>query len=171
MPVVSNAAPDELDSPFYIANEKLCKEWEEYILARDGQINGRYNAWSFSIKSKVKSNHTWLIDVKKATYSSGNLWLSSEYQNLQENLTFTTNIKNTGCKDFYIGKSIFKRQSRRHKFYDQITELVKIGLDDKSLFEVKFKDSRLTIVFHHKNDWFYMADKILAFDQAAPVKQ
>lgn len=165
MPIVSNAAPDELDSPFYIENEKLCKKWEEYILSHGGKLNATYNAWSFNIKSKVTSKKTWLIDVKKATYSNGNLLLSSKYQNLQEILTFTANFKNTGCKDFQIGGSIFKRRSRIHPFYDQISELVKDGITNGSLYQVKFKKSELTIVFHHKNDWFKMVDRILAFDQ------
>ncbi|MDX2361974.1 MAG: hypothetical protein QNK23_14285 [Crocinitomicaceae bacterium] len=165
MSLVPNAAPDELDSPFYIQNEKLCKKWEEYILARGGQIKGKYNAWSYTIHTKVESNHTWLIDIKKATYSNGNLLLSSKYQNLLETLTFTAIFMDTDCKNFYIGKSFFKRQSRQHPFYDQIKDLVKRGEFNKSLYEVKFKDSRLTIVFHHQNDWFDMADRILAFDQ------
>jgi hypothetical protein len=164
MPVEPNAAPDELRSPFYVKNEKLCLQWEEYILEREGQINGKYNAWSFNLKSKVKSNYIWLIDVRKATHSNGNLLLSSRYLNLLERLTFRGLIENTGCEDFYIGKSIFKRRSRRHPFYDQVTELIKEGVDNQSLYEVRFKNDELTVVFQYRNDWFEMADRILAFE-------
>ena len=95
MPLTSNAAPDELDSPFYIENEKLCNAWNDYITEKNGQLNGIYNAWSFDIKSKVTTNRSWLINVKKSTYSSGNLLLSSKYQNLQESLMFRANDFNT----------------------------------------------------------------------------
>lgn len=164
MPLQPNAAPDELDSPFYLANEKLCKEWEAYILERGGKLNGRYNAWSFNLKSKVKTNRTWLIDVRKATYSGGNLFLSSKYQNLQEILMFRTIIRGTDCKNFHLGGSIFKRQSRRHPFYTQVMELLQAGMNNNSLYKVTFRNEELTIIFHHKNDWFKMADKILAFE-------
>ena len=167
MAIESNAAPDELSSPFYEVNKKLCLQWEKYILAHDGKINGRYNAWSFSLKTKVKTKLTWLIDIKKATYSNGNLLLSSKYQNLQEILMFRTLIKNSGCEDFHIIDSFFKRKSRKHPFFDRITELVNDGKKNRSLYEVKFKNSELTIIFHHKNDSFEMTDKILAFEYIA----
>lgn len=53
MKLISNAAPDELNSPFYIENEKISKEWEAYILDKGGKIIGNYNAWSYSIKCKI----------------------------------------------------------------------------------------------------------------------
>lgn len=164
MSIVSNASSDELDSPFYKENEMLCNRWEEFLLKNNGQINGVFNAWSFSIKSKVKTRQTWLIDVKKATYSNGNLLLSSRYQNLQETLTFRTRIENAGCPDFLIHNSRFKRSLPDHKLIDDIKELLKEGFLSKSVYEVKFKNTELTIVFHHKNDWFNMADRILAFE-------
>lgn len=163
MPIVSNGAPDELDSPFYLKNEELCNKWNEYVLAKVGELNAIFNAWSFNIKAKVKTNRTWLIDVKKATYSGGDLLLSAKYQNLLEILTFRTIIKNTGCKDFRISRSIFKRRKRKHPFYDQVYNLVSASLKYKQLYDVTYKDFVLTIVFHHRNDWFSMTDKILTF--------
>ena len=73
MPIKSNASTEELSSPFYKKNEALCLKWEDYILKKDGQINGVFNAWSFDIKSKVKGERTWLIDVQKETYTNGPL--------------------------------------------------------------------------------------------------
>jgi hypothetical protein len=164
MSIESNAAPDELDSPFYKKNEELCKKWEQFILERGGQVKGSYNAWSFIFMSKVKGKKEWLINVKKATFTSGNLLLSSKKQSLQEILTFRSIFKNTGCKDFHISRSIFKRKERNHPFFKQIELLVKNGINDRSLYEVQFKNSELNIIFHHKNDWFEMADKVLAFE-------
>jgi hypothetical protein len=164
MPIESNAASDELDSPFYKKNEELCKKWEQYILEKSGQVKGSYNAWSFHLMSKVKGKKEWLINVKKATFTSGNLLLSAKKQNLQEILTFKSICKDTGCKDFCICNSIFKRKKQDHPFYKQIEDLVKDGINDQSLYEVRFKNSELSIVFHYKNEWFEMADKILAFE-------
>ena len=164
MSIVSNAASDELDSPFFIENEKLCKKWEAYILEKGGKIKGLYNSWSFNLHSKVKSKNTWLIDIKKATYTSGNLLLSSKYQSLAETLTFTADFKETDCENFYIGKSLFKKKSRNHPFFEEVKDLIRIEQFKDSIYEVKFKDKRLTIVLHHQNDWFEMADRILAFE-------
>lgn len=164
MPIQPNASPDEYDSPYFKANEELCKRWESYILERKGKIIGNYNAWSFSLKSKVRTNREWLIDIKKATYSNGFLLLSTKYQNLQEILTFTTRIKGTGCADFFIEKSVFKGKSRDHELYRQVVDLLQDAIDDKSLYQVHFKKDLLTIIFHHKNDWFEMADRLLSFE-------
>lgn len=164
MPIISNAAPSEQDSPFYKRNEKLCNDWSDYILAKNGAINGKFNAWSLHIKSKVETDRTWYIEVKKATYSNGFLLFSSKSQNLTETLTFRTTFLDTDCRDFRIKKSKFKGRSSEHLFACKIKELLKGSLDDKWLHEVLFKNSELTIVFHHKNDWFDMADRILAFD-------
>lgn len=164
MPIVPNSAPDELDSPFYRENEKLCNDWSDFILNKGGAINGKFNAWSFMIKSKVTTNRTWLIDVKKATFSNGFLMFSSKYQNLQEILTFRTIFSGTNCDKFLIRKSRFKGRDPGHKFSNAITSLLKEGLIDNSVYEVRFENSELTIVFHHKNDWFNMAEKILAFE-------
>jgi len=164
MPIISTAAPDEQDSPFYKRNEKLCNDWSDYILAKNGAINGKFNAWSLHIKSKIETDRTWHIDVKKATYSNGFLLFSSKSQNLKETLTFRAAFPDTGCRDFRIKKSKFKGRSSEHPFVSKITELLKGSLDDKFLYEVLFKNSELTLVFHHKNDWFQMADRILAFD-------
>lgn len=164
MPIEPNAAPDELDSPFFKKNEDICTKWERYILKKGGKTKGSYNAWSFVFMSKVKIKKQWIITVKKATYSGGNLLLSSKRQNLQEILTFKTVFKNTGCKNFCISRSIFKRRERNHPFFKQIEHLVKEGINDRSLYQVQFKNSELTIIFHHKNDWFEMADKVLTFE-------
>ncbi|NRA11930.1 MAG: hypothetical protein HRT57_08245 [Crocinitomicaceae bacterium] len=92
MRIKSNASSGELNSPIYLANKKLCTEWDAYILNKKGNLKGVYNSWSFKIKTIVKTNLTWRIEITKATYSGGNLLFSSKYQSLQEILTFTTII-------------------------------------------------------------------------------
>lgn len=164
MPIVPNAAPDELDSPFYHENERLCNAWNDFILNYGGAINGQYNAWSFLIKAKVKTNRTWYIEVKKATLSNGFLFFSPKKQNLQEILTFRTTFPETNCGEFLIRKSRFIGQDPDHKFSQAITTLLKESIVDNSLYSAQFKQSELTIVLHHRNDWFTMAETLLAFE-------
>ena len=138
MAVESHAAPDELDSPFYIENENVCKNWEAFVLARGGKVKGKYNAWSYAIRASLESNLSWVVDVKRANATNGNLFT----KNIVEELIFTTTIKNTGCRNFYIGKSIFKRRTPKNAFYEKIGALVKGGVDNESLHQVRFKDSK-----------------------------
>ncbi|MEX2484658.1 MAG: hypothetical protein WED10_08865 [Brumimicrobium sp.] len=164
MSITSNAVSSELDSPFYKRNEALCKEWEQYIISRGGKIIGSYNAWSIAIKSKVTVKKTWLIDIQKATYSNGSLFFSSKYQNLQETLTFKSIFKNTGCGNFCISRSFFSRKKRNHAFYNEVQELLKNEIKDRSLYKAKFKNSELTIIIHGKNGAFNLVDRVLEFE-------
>lgn len=164
MSIISNAAQSELNSPFYKQNEILCKKWEQYIVGKAGKVKGYYNAWSFIISSKVTGKRTWIIDVKKATYSNGYLFFSPKYQNLQETLTFTTLFKNTGCGNFCISRSIFSRKTSNHTFFKEVSKLLKNEINDRSLYKAKFKNSELTIIIHSKNDGFDLVDRILNFE-------
>jgi hypothetical protein len=164
MSITPDAAPSELDSPFYKRNEALCKKWEQYIISKGGKVKGYYNAWSFEIKSKVTVKKTWLIDVKKGTYSNGSLFFSSKYQNVQETLSFTALFKNTECGDFCISRSIFSRKKSSHPFYTEVKELLKSEINDHSLYRAKFKNSELKIIVHNKNNSFNLADRILGFE-------
>ncbi len=174
----SNAAPDEKDSPFFMENEKICQQWEQFIMERKGQIKGKYNSWSYVIHAKI--DEAWLISVKKSTYSSGNLLLSSKHQNLQEVLTLETNKIICDCPNFIIRKRAFKDlfSSRKsslnskysvfsvdvdHHLIKAITSLVGESLQNQSLYTVTYKDKNLKINLHHKNQWFQFIDKTLAF--------
>jgi hypothetical protein len=163
MAIKSNASPDELSSPFYIKNKELCLSWEKFIHDREGKINATYNAFSLSIKAKVKLNSTWVIEVEKASYTSGNLFLSYKSQNLQEVLTLQTLVKDSGCKKFYIKNGNIKRGNSSHPLLKSVTSLLKDGFQNKFVYEVTFKDDILTIVIHHQNDGFEFVEKILQF--------
>jgi len=162
MPIKSKSTALEKSSPFYKRNKKLCEDWEDFIISRGGKINAVYNAWSVNLKSKVKSNRTWLINVDKATYSNGVLIFSAKYQNLEEILEFQTLFPKTECPNFYFGKSRWRRRSVQHPFFQQVMALVQPEIEDKSLLEAKLKNGLLTIRFQHKNDDFELVERILA---------
>ena len=83
---------------------------------------------------------------------------------MHQALTFRALFPDTGCANFRIKKSRYPGRLKDHPFSLAVLELVKIGLDDKSLYEVRFKNNELKIIFHDRNDWYRMADQVLAFD-------
>ncbi len=163
MAIVSNASPEEKESAYFVANERLCKQWETYFERNGSEASGKYNAWSFYLEGEIQSFYTWNVVVKKATFSGGNILLSSRYQNLQEILSLTADVGNVDCKSFRIHRSSLKARSRKHRFYDAVKELLSESLEQGCLYEAVFKNQQLKIVFHHKNDGFEMVDRILKF--------
>lgn len=111
MPVTPNAAPGELDSPFFIANEEICQSFDQFIVSNGGETRGKYNAFSYNVLGKVRHSNKWEFRIKKSTFTSGNLLLSSEYQNLHIASIWTARSLQSDCPDFLI---------RRNKFLDGI---------------------------------------------------
>ncbi|HHC78744.1 MAG TPA: hypothetical protein ENK46_02595 [Flavobacteriia bacterium] len=106
MKIKPNASPDEYNSPYFKRNEKFCAAFESYIAAKEGEVKGSYNAWSYTIFGKIRKPKSWTLKYKKATYSSGNIWLSSKRQNLQALAEWTTNWIGNNTVDFTIRKKI-----------------------------------------------------------------
>lgn len=164
MSVEPNAAPDELDSPFFKEHEALCKQWEQYITNKGGKIIGKYNAWSFGLKCKVTTKKTWVIDIKKTTFHDGHFWWTSRDQGLTEIIDCQT-LLSTDCPSFRIKKARLRGRGKNHEIARVIYNLVKPAIDNGSLGAVKFNKNRLSIVVHHKNDWFEFTDRLLAFNE------
>ncbi|MDW7692773.1 hypothetical protein R9C00_11435 [Flammeovirgaceae bacterium SG7u.111] len=179
MPIESHATNAELDSPFYLANQKICTDWERFVLEKGGTIRGKYNAWSFGLKTEVKSHYSWNIEVRKSTQTNTGHGKSI----VVEFLKFETRINNIACEDFHIRKpklfdlfSSHKKldnktkvyrfigNNRSHPFPTKLIGLLAEGFENKSIYEVIFKKTELTITFHDKNDWFTMADNIIGFE-------
>ncbi|MDX1447114.1 hypothetical protein [Lishizhenia sp.] len=161
MTLKSNASPKETSSPFYMKNEQLCKQWESYASHKNGTVKGIFNASSFHLLAKIETSSLWEIQVKKATYSSGNLLLSSKYQNLQEILTFKTKIPSSTCGNFKICKSVFKRKSQKHPLYQMVYDLCAEDLEKRRLYQAEFNKKVLTFTYHHCNDDFDLVEKVL----------
>ena len=82
MPIIPNAGPNELSSPFFKKNKESCEKFLKFIESLGGEVNGRYNAFSYHLLGKVKRKNQWNLRFKKSSYSSGSLLLSSKYQSL-----------------------------------------------------------------------------------------
>lgn len=163
MSVEPNAAPDELDSPFYKEHEALCRQWEHYITEKEGKIIGNYNAWSFRLKCKVKGAKIWVIDITKTTFHDGHLWWTSKRQGLTEIVDYQT-LLSTDCPSFKIKRSTLIGKGKNHEDAIVIFNLVKPAIDNGSLEKVIFKNKKLSIILSHQNNWFEFTDRLLAFD-------
>ncbi len=134
MKIKSNASSDEIFSPFYKANEEFCFEFESYIASKNGKVKGNYNAWSYLVFGKVSTPKSWNLMYKKSTFTStGNLLLSSEYQNLLVLAEWETERKGTHNTEFKI------RRKTRADFIKLLLNktLSKLDLSDKYVIEIK----------------------------------
>ena len=77
-----NSSASEMNSPYLVQNKKFCEEFEKFVIKKNGKAKGNYNAWSFSIIGKIKNPNIWTLKYKKATFTSGNLFLSTKTQNI-----------------------------------------------------------------------------------------
>jgi len=140
MAIVSNATPDEKFSPFYIRNEKFCKEFELFIASYNGKVKGKYNAYSYLVIGKIAKSTNWELVYKKSTYSTtGNLWLSSKKQSLFVSVDWKTRRLGTSNSDFIIRKKHF------FDFLKLITKknLTLLNLNKIYVIETKNNNSKL----------------------------
>lgn len=139
MKIKSNASSDEISSPFYEVNKMFCSEFESYIALKNGKVKGEYNAWSYLIFGKITAPSNWTLMYKKSTLSSGNLFFSSEYQNLLVLAQWKTLIKDTNNSEFII------RKKARGDFLKKIVDksLTEFELTDKYILEVKGEKPKL----------------------------
>jgi hypothetical protein len=168
MPILSNASPTEKNSPYYLENQKVCEKFEEFILTQRGSVDGKYNATSYFAEAYLRLQSEWKITIKKASYSSGNLLLSSEHQNLHILTTWETHINQNTIPAFRIDRNTAskklisllnkKRKSLacntgysafsvdfNHFFYQRVTELLTSSFVDNSLAFVEFRNGRFLV--------------------------
>jgi hypothetical protein len=108
MVIKSHAAPDEVSSPFYIANQEFCREFERFVASKNGLIKGSYNAYSYDATGKIPHQKEWILKCNKGTYaSSGNLFLSAKKQCLRVTSTWIALNLVSDSLDFEIQKKTF----------------------------------------------------------------
>ena len=105
---IQSSATDDVErcSPFFIKNELICKRFGKLITELGGESIGNYNAWSYKVKGKLVRKHQWIFQIEKATYTGGNLFISSEKQNLHVASRWI-------CTDFKSSLPDFKIRGRR----------------------------------------------------------
>ena len=184
MSIKTNASPNELDSPFFIRNEKFCKNFENFISENNGMTKGRYNAWSYDFYGKVKIENDWTLHYKKGTYSSGNLLLSTKYQNLLVLIEWTCHKIESLGSDFIIRKreltdlyklSFFKKYIKlnisdkyiiipeKEKVNDKINQIIntlKPLFQKEEIYKISYKKDELKIELRTENQYFDIFKKL-----------
>ncbi len=136
MTIVSNAASDEFLSPFYKKNELFCKEFENYINKKQGEVTGKYNAWSYEIIGKIHKPTKWILKYKKSTLTStGSLWLSSKKQNLIVTVEWSTRRIGSHNSEFEI------RRKRKTDIFSKLwnKDISDLNLNSNYVIRTKFK--------------------------------
>lgn len=168
MGIQSIALPGENDSPFYLNNKAFCEDFESFITDLGGQTTGSYNASSYNVKGRVDAPLRWIFQLKKSTYYSGYLFVSTKKQSLQfwtiwkcKNLetdfpNFRVRKKRFGDSSrILISPSVCKFQNRRkytiissqpnHALANRLSSMLKFYLSDQSLLKMTYVDNELII--------------------------
>ena len=181
MVIKSHAGTDEVSSPFYIANQKLCREFERYICSKKGLIKGSYNAWSYDATGKIPHEKEWIIKCNKGTYAStGNLFFSAKKQCLRATISWIALNFVSDSLDFKIQKKKFyhtftnkwkplghsssysiKATRPNSKLLLDMTYILNDLLKKEKIMEITYSGKELKIEVHTEELHLNIIDKLL----------
>jgi hypothetical protein len=132
----SNTTRDELTSPFYLANEKFCLNFGQYIELKNGISKGEYNAWGYMLYGKIKSPKKWVFKYKKATFpTSGSLFISAEKEGLLVLSEWKTKInEHTGANFLIRTRQTLDRLNSKVNHFENFTNYVIVSNKSTPLF-------------------------------------
>ena len=184
MIIKPDASFDEYSSPFFKANEKFCSEFESFIAERNGEVKGKYNAWSYAIYGKIREPKTWTLIYKKSTFtSSGNLLLSSKSQSLLVLVEWTTRRIENSDSDFKIRKKkttdliklnignklkplniskkyVIEFGNEKPNFLKKIIEITKELFEKEEIYIIELKNGILKIELRTENHYFEIFNQL-----------
>jgi hypothetical protein len=185
MAVVPDASLSERTSPFYLHNQAISKEWEQFVLQRGGEIKGKYSAWAYKLIAKIHGVFVWSIIVQKSTYTHRSL-IIPPHKNIYEGIELSTYLPRHVATEFLIRKSRFtdrfmwrKKTHKMHPSYVFIAEephpfitelmakILQDPMDRGSFFKATCKNGQLWIkLIKYKGamDW---VQEILRLDEDA----
>lgn len=185
MKIKPNASSAELTSPFYKINKEFCREFENYIGSKNGNVKGNYNAWSYFIQGKILAPKPWHLKYKKATYTStGNLILSSKKQNLLTLAEWSTPWAGSQNSEFAIRrkdsiglmKRLFKKELKIYKLskdylindatnnvslVENLHQRLKPLFISKEIYSIILRNNILTISLRTEKHHFDIFEKLL----------
>ncbi len=185
MSIESNASPDELSSPYYIANKNFCIEFEKFIVKRKGEVKGKYNAYSFFVIGNIKAKKYWKLTYKRATYSSsGILYLDAEKECLLLLAKWETELTNNNAEKFLIRKRtnidnirmlfdkglnkiktskkyIIKTNNPECELITKLTRILNVIIKSEELYEIELKNSRLRIEMRTGKQYFDLFNRLM----------
>ena len=189
MPVTPNASTDELDSPFFLANEEICQSFDQFIVSNGGETRGKYNAFSYNVLGKVKHPNKWEFNIKKSTFTSGSLLLSSKYQSLHVASIWTAQDLESECPNFKIRPKkwfdfakvgmfnnlnwlsdkktyVIKCQNPNHSLIVNLSGTLSELLEQKRVWEIQYSNSVLKIELRSESTHTSIIEKLLVENYA-----
>lgn len=168
----------------HLISSRMKKSANQFITSMGGETVGTYNAWSYRVIGKINHPNQWEFLLKKSTFSSGNLLLSSEYQNLHIASIWIARNLPSNCSTFLIRKkkvgdglkialsrnwnwlSVKKRyliysKSPEHTLIEDIQYLLKHLLKLENLWEVRYENPILSIEVRSENSYTSTIEKLL----------
>ncbi|RRO20137.1 hypothetical protein [Flavobacteriaceae bacterium 14752] len=183
MSIKSEATKDEKSSPFYKNNKKFCKNVEDFVLDKEGNVHGYYNAWSYHIVAEVFTPQKWRLIYKKSTFSSGHILLNSKSQNIRSTLTWETMTQFKKNEYFIIKKRnilkylsfnikkqpefnlprkySFKGNIKDFKTVDNIIHILDKAFINYEIEKVHLKNKILIIKIANRNTLLNVFEKLL----------
>ncbi len=183
MMIKPNASAAERESSYYKANEAFCAEFERYVLSKKGKVEGVFNAWSYDLLGEISDPKSWKLKYKKATYSSGNLFLPTKRQNLLVSAVWEREQADGSGGEFVIRR---RRQldrirrlwnhslsnpagfenyttvckGRKSKLLEELEHILAPLLQSGEIYEVKFADRKLKIELRTDKHHFEIFEKL-----------
>lgn len=181
MKIKSDASPTEKASPFYQKNEDFCYDFERFIASKNGLVKGSFNAWTYTVFGKIEEPRPWNLMYKRAMFSSNDIFLSSEYQNLllqakwttqiSENINFSIShrkalslwrmIFNTSCFHPYR-KYRIEAKNTNTTLIQLLTKVLKPLFISNELYAITLKNNELTIEIRTETHHFDLFEQLVA---------
>ncbi|WP_420572331.1 hypothetical protein [Kordia sp.] len=183
MKIKSNAAPQELNSLFFVANEKFCHDFERFIASKNGMVKGNYNAWSYTVLGKIESKRNWNLKYKKAIYSSTGSLFSVFYKNevlldLAEwtcvklhdkdisifirKRRFLDNLSIRFSRLKHDKNYVIKTNKNSSKFFSKIIQILNPLFEEGKIYTIRLKNDKLTIQLRSNEHHFDIFDALLS---------
>lgn len=182
MQIQPNSSKSEKDSPYFDRNEQFCAAFEDFVLGKNGKVKGDFNAWSFAVIGKIEKPKTWTLQYKKATFTSGNIFLSAKHQNLltsaewktKSNFGFDFLIRRKSAKDVFrfsakeshevitFSDAYFVETNTQNlEAISKLTNILKPLFISDEVYEIENTDSELKIELRTEKHHFDVFEQLL----------
>ena len=176
-----NSSASEMSSPYFVRNKEFCDEFESFVTEKNGKVKGNYNAWSFSIIGKVTDPNIWTLNYKKATFTSGNLFLSTKTQNMLTSAEWKTKnlfdsnfkVRRKNMADFFnlqISKSlstlnfsdeyVIDNKIQHNDYLDEMFIMLKPLFEAKEIYEIENINDNFRIELRTEKHHFKIFEKL-----------
>lgn len=182
MKIQPNSSTSEKDSSYFERNKAFCEAFENFIQSKNGKVKGDFNVWSYAIIGKIDTPQTWTLKYKKATFTSGNIFLSSKHQNLltsaewktKSNFGFDFRIRRKSARDVFnfalkklpqilaFSDAYFVESNTQNlEAISELTNILKPLFISDEVYEIENTDSELKIELRTEKHHFDVFEQLL----------